>query len=332
MKRSPVPVSPAERIQQMAAFQRPRILLTAVDLGVFDALAAGPRASAAAARTLRADPRAVDRLLCALCSMGLVRKSGGRYANAPDAARFLVRRSPGFLAGLDHSVRLWQSWSTLTDAVRRGRSLPDRGRPDPGASHSFIAAMHWNAASRAKDVARLIGLSGVRRVLDIGGGSGAYSMAFARAIKGLRSVVLDLPDILPITRRYIRAERMQRSVTTTPGDFNRGPFPRGFDLAFLSMIVHINSPAANARLIRRAAAALNPGGRLVIQEFIVDETRTSPPFSAFFALNMLVNTDAGDTYTESEMREWMKAAGLVKITRKDTSAGSGLIIGQKPIA
>ena len=173
-------------------------------------------------------------------------------------------------------------------------------------------------------------MSGVRRALDVGGGSGAYAMAFCAADPEMRATVFDLPNITPLTREYIAAEGMEGRVDTEDGNFLTDDLGAGYDLVFVSAIVHMLSPEKNTALIGKCAAAANAGGRVVVQDFIMDEERLSPAGGAIFALNMLVGTECGDTYTENEVRGWMESAGLEGVTRTDTGAGTSLIVGRKP--
>ncbi|MBI5240117.1 MAG: methyltransferase domain-containing protein [Elusimicrobia bacterium] len=312
-------------------FMESRVLLTAWELGVFTALGRGARTAAQVARTARADPRAMDRLLDALVSVGLARKSGRIFSNSPSAARYLVAGRPAYIGSLGHMASLWESWSTLTQAVRAGRSVLKDDMPRRGKEFfvPFIAAMHERSSLQGPSFARALPLAGVRRLLDVGGGSGAYSIAFARAHPALRATVFDLPQVVPLARGYIRAAGLQDRVEARVGDYDRNPLPDGYDLVFLSHILHSNSPARNRRLLRKCARSLNPGGLVVIQEFLVDEDRTGPQFAALFALNMLVGTPAGDAYTEREIGSWLKGARLRGIRRKDTAFDSALLIARR---
>jgi SAM-dependent methyltransferase len=328
----PEPLSPQGIMELAFAFQRSRVLLTAHELDLFTVLGDGSKSSSEVAQALGTKERATDRLMNALCAMSLLTKQGGRFSNTPPASRFLVKGKPEFMAGLMHMTHLWETWSTLTEAVRQGRSVADRtaGVNERGADwlRAFIAAMHWRASQHAPGVVGLLDLSGVSRVLDVGGGSGAYAMAFVRAKPDIGAVVFDLPTVVPLTQEYIRQAELSDKVKTVVGDYDRDALGSGFDLVFLSAIIHSNSPSGNRDLIGKAATALAPHGQVVVQDFIVDEDRTGPPFAALFALNMLVGTGAGDTYTESEVRRWMEDAGLRRIARQDTPFGTSLIIGR----
>jgi cyclopropane fatty-acyl-phospholipid synthase-like methyltransferase len=235
------------------------------------------------------------------------------------------------MAGMMHAVHLWDTWSTLTQAVCHGKSVVAGHTNKRGGERltAFIASMHQRACQQASALVALLDLSAVSRVLDIGGGSGAYSMAFVRANETIKATVFDLPNVIALTRDYIQKEGLSNRVETVAGDYNIDKFGSGFDLVFLSAIIHINSPEGNRELIRKGAEALNPQGQMVIQDFVMDEDRTTPALGALFALNMLVATESGDTYTESEIRMWMEEAGLAEIIRKDTGFGSSLIIGRR---
>ncbi len=312
------------------AFQRSRILLSAYELSIFTSVGDG-KTSKAVAKALKTDPRATDRLMNALCAMGYLEKNGDKFSNAPLAANFLVEGKPGYMAGLMHSVHLWDTWSGLTSAVRAGKPAANKkigGRGDKWLE-GFIAAMHERAYKTAPEVVKLIDMKGVSKVLDVGGGSAAYSMAFVKAGKSVTATVFDLPEVVPITRGYIEKEGLCDKIDTMSGDYHSDKFGKGYDLIFLSAIVHINSFAENMKLINRCAKALNKNGLLVVQDFVVSEDRTNPPMAAFFALNMLVGTERGDTYTESEIGDWMSKAGLADIVRVDTPFKTSLVIGRK---
>jgi predicted O-methyltransferase YrrM len=312
-------------------FRMGRIVLTAFELGIFTALGKEKRRSADVAGELKTDPRATDRLMNALCALGLLRKKNGLFANSPLAAWFLVRGSPQYLAGLAHSARLWHSWSTLTQAVFHGGSVlgGKRGKRDAKAVEGFIASMHERASVQAAETVKLIHLGSVRRTLDIGGGSGAYSIAMARASKKIRATIFDLPEVIPLAEEYVRRAGLSTRFDFRSGDFVRNGFGDGYDLALLSAIIHMNRPEQNRRLFAKAARSLNPGGQLVVQDFIMNRDRTRPATGAIFALNMLVGTEGGDSYTEGEVREWMKEAGFFRIVRRDTPFSSSLMIGHK---
>ncbi len=311
-------------------FQQSRVFLTAFELDIFTVLGDSEKTSEEIAREIKADPRATDRLLNALCTTGAITKSMGKFRNSEAASEYLVKEKPGYQAGAMHAVHLWDSWTNLTNIVKIGgfeKKSPVEEKSDDWFE-PFIAAMHNRALKEAPAMAQRIDLTGVKKVLDVGGGSGAFSMAFANAKPDLFSTVFDLPNVIPMTQRYIKEGGLEEKVSTVTGDYNTDELPSGYDLVFLSAIIHSNSPEQNIALFKKIYNALNSGGKIVISDFIMDDDRTNPPFGAFFSLNMLVNTASGDTYTESEVKEWLEQAGMTFVERKNTR-NTGLIIGRK---
>jgi len=322
-----------ELLEAARAFQESRILLTAVELDVFTALGEGAAAPEAAAR-LGADPRATEMLLNALVALGALTKEQGTFRNTPMTARRLSDQSPeSERAGVMHMVHLWDRWSTLTEVVRTGRAPTRRpaGARTKKWTQAFIAAMHRGARARAPHVLQAVGVESVKRMLDIGGGSGALSIAFAQAAPELHAEVLDLPGVLPIARRHIREAGLSKRVTTRPGDLTAGAFGQGYDLALVSMICHMLSPDQNQDLFRRVWQALEPGGRLVVQDFLLQPDKTAPRMGAVFSLNMLTGTQAGASYSESEYAAWLEEAGFREVRRIRLPMPSGLMVGVRPL-
>jgi precorrin-6B methylase 2 len=332
VKMAPEPITSLQQLRETVyGFRCSRIILTAFELTLFSGLAGKAMSSAQLAKICGADARAMDRLLNALCALGLVKKTKGQFTNTKIARDFLVAGKPQFMAGLTHTANQWQSWHTLSAAVRSGTSVLSR-KADSGSAkklRGFIAAMHERAAPQAPGIVKLLDQANVQRCLDIGAGSGAYAMALVRVKKSIQAVVFDLPEVLPLTRAYVRQAGLLGKFTFIGGDFHRDDWGSGYDLVLLSAIVHMNSPEENQRLISRAAQSLQRGGQLVVQDFIMSKDRTRPAVGAFFALNMLVATAHGDSYSAAEIGGWMRAAGLKKIVHKSTPFDASLLIGKK---
>ena len=330
--RKPAPPATLEDLQRMAmGYQQSRALLAAVELGLFTAVAGHPGGapSTAVAEAAGCDTRATDRLLHALAAIGLLRKVDGLFHLTEASERWLVEGAPDYLSGLRHTANTYKNWSTLDEAVQSGGAVIDTDWDTDAKRRDFIEAMHRRAQGAARELAQRLDLSDVWRVLDVGGGSGVWSMAMCRAREGLTATVLDLPNVTPLTREYIAAEGLEGRMDTQDGSYHEADFGHGYDLVFFSAIVHINSPAENRELMRKSFAALNPGGRIVVQDFIMDEDRTSPVHGALFALNMLVNTARGDTYTEGEIRAWLLDAGCETTERAETGGKTPMLIGRK---
>ncbi len=320
-----------ENINHLArGFMESRVFLTAFELGIFTILGNKKKSSGEIAEELNADSRAADRLLNALCVTGAVEKENNKFKNSETAEKYLIKGKPDYQAGIMHTVHLWDSWSRLTNSVLKGGYFKDKAfeERDDNWYEPFIAAMHNRAVKEAPGLVDQIDTSGVKNVLDVGGGSGAYSIAFVRKNDQITSTVFDLPNVVPLTQKYLRDAGVEGKVNTVPGDYYTDELPSGYDLVFLSAIIHSNSPETNISLFKKAAGSLNLGGRIVVSDFIMNDDRIRPAFGAFFSLNMLVNTASGDTYTESEIKEWMSQAGLTFVERKETGS-TGLMIGRK---
>ena len=320
---------PDDLTRMVRGYQESRIVLTAIELDVFTAVGGGATAAEVATRC-GTDRRATELLLNALVALEVVRLTGDRYVNGPAAAQFLVAgAADDARVALRHNLSLWSTWSSLTEAVRAGHTTlrPEMRERGDDWTVPFIAAMHRGAAARAPLVVEAVGAERVRRMLDVGGGSGAYAIAFARANPQLTAVVLDLPTVLPIAERHILEAGLTRRITTRVGDLRRDDLGSDFDLVFLSSICHMLGPDGNRELLTRSARALAPGGRVVIQDFVLDPERTGPRQAVLFAVNMLVGTEAGGTYTEAEYASWLAAAGLSDVRRIRLRGPADLMVG-----
>lgn len=294
-------------LRQASSFFVSRVILTANRLRIFDHLAAPGKTAPQLSRTLQTDTRATELLLNSLVAVGLLVKSKDAYRNTAIASRYLVSGKPGYQGDiLRHYSTLWDNWSGLDTVVKTGK--PFRKAHDHEA---FILGMHNLALLKVKKVLDALDLRGVGRVLDLGGGPGTYAMAFAR--KGRETVLMDFPETLKIAKRLIGSTGLGRKISLLPGDFTRDDIGSGYDLVFISQIFHAYDDAACISMLKKSHQALNPGGKVVVQEFLLDDTHTAPPWGALFAINMLVNTPGGRTYTLKEMTSWVRKAGFREI-------------------
>src|SRR6516164_5609605 len=194
---------------------------------------------------------------------------------------------------------------------------------------AFIAAMDRNVVERAPLVVKAVDTNEVRRMLDVGGGSGGYSIAFAKASPELHAEVRDLPAVLPLTEQYIEKSGLSERVKTRAGDLRRDEFGRDYDLVFVSAICHMLGPAENQDLFNRCFAALAFGGRIVVQDFILKSDKTAPRQAALFALNWLVVTQNGGNYSEDEYSAWLGKAGFRDVRHVLLPGSTGLMVGVK---
>jgi len=321
-----------EDIRELAnSFRQSRVLLSAVELKIFTVLDRHMMTSEELSSIINTDSRATDRLLNAFCGMGILKKIKGKFYNTELSSKYLIEGKPEFMGNLYHTNNLWNSWSHLTDSVVKGTSIKgDQNKEEKNEwVESFIGAMHYRGVNQGKILSMMIDLTNVEKMLDVGGGSAAFSMEMVKKKPSIKAVVLDLPHVIPLTKKYVAETGLLDNFNFIEGDYLTKDFESSYDLILLSAIIHINSYEQNKMLIKKCADSLNEDGIVVINDFIMNDDRTQPPYGALFSLNMLVGTDCGDTYTEQEMRDWFESAGITKIEKKNTSFGSDLMIGIK---
>ncbi|MBI4961741.1 MAG: methyltransferase domain-containing protein [Desulfomonile tiedjei] len=313
----------AERLLETgAAFQLSRILLTAAELDLFTKLKGRFRTVEDLCATEGWHPRGVRILMDALAAQGLLtRTADGRYTVEESVVEFLTHdEDKTVLPMILHRVRMWNSWSHITEIVRTGNSpyystKESRSKEDMEA---FIGAMHVIGRGRAGEIARSVDLTRFRRVLDVGGATGTYAVAFLKAAPHMTATVFDLPLVIEMARKKLTDEGYIDRVELVAGDYMKDDLPAGHDLALLSAIIHSNSREVNRELFRKIHECLEPAGVILIRDFVMDMTRTHPAEGAIFAVNMLAATTGGDCFTFQEIREDLEQAGFrgVRMTRE----------------
>lgn len=314
-------------------YREAQILLTANRLGLFSALASGARTARELAVDLTVDPRGIRILSDALAAMGLLSKEGATYTNTSLADEYLLPGSPqSKVAMLRHSARLYERWGSLLEVVTTGTPVVDEETDPrlPKGGRAFTRAMADVGRSSAAATVEKLDLAGARTFVDIGGGPGIYAMELARRWPDLQTAVFDRPSVLEVARENIAAAGLAERVDLLPGDAFVDDLGGPWDVIFVSNLMHIYSDEENRRLTARCGSALAKGGRLVIKDFLLDESRLTPPGGAIFAVNMLISTEGGDCYTESEARAWLAAAGLEWVATEEVATLSRLLIGRKP--
>jgi SAM-dependent methyltransferase len=320
------------KIRELASsFQKSRILLSGFELDIFTNIDESGITSNQIANNLHLDKHGCERLLNALVSLDFLRKQNDLFFNTEESFTFLSKKSPGYLGGLMHSNHLWNTWSNLTRVVRTGVSANPSEINERGEDwlFPFISAMHDRAKTQAPQQLANIDLTGIKSILDIGGGSGAYSMEFVSKKPEIEATVFDLPNVVPITKKFIDKEGFSGKIKTHAGDYTADDLPEGFDLVFLSAIIHSNSLEINQNLIKKCYYSLNNKGKIVIQDWIMNNDRTYPTAGAVFAINMLVGTEAGDCFTEQEVEEMLNTAGFKNISRREFETGLSQMTAQK---
>jgi len=302
-----------------------RIVQTAVELRVFDALEARPLSSVAAAAQLQLNERALELLLNALAALGLLEKSGEKFALAGISRLYLLRSSPHYVGGMiGFDAMLWRAWERLPEAIRTGLPArpPDMYQGDPGETEIFINAMDSLVKARGdtEALAGALDWSKIGTLLDVGSGPATYPIALCRRFPQLRAAIVDLPGTSKITGKFVAGAGLAARIDLIPADYRSDPLPGSFDAILLSNIIHGENQDRNAALMRKLAANLNPRGQLIIKDHILDDSRAEPAVGATFSLLMLLTTDGGRCYGLAEIAGWMKQAGLNRVERIDLPA------------
>jgi SAM-dependent methyltransferase len=230
-----------------------------------------------------------------------------------------------------HSNHLWDAWSHLTEVVKTGNVAHAEDINERGDEwlEAFINAMHFRGKKEAPSQISKIDLKNTGSVLDVGGGSGIFCMEFINRKPGIKAAIFDLPNVVPISKKIIEREGYAGKIEVHAGDYTVDKLPGGFDLVFLSAIIHSNSYDTNEDLVKKCYSSLNPGGKIVIQDWIMNDAKTEPFQGAIFSINMLVGVEGGDCYSENEVSTWMKNAGFADFSKVTLERGLGQMTGIK---
>ena len=287
-----------------------------VKLDVFTALGVSSLTAEEVAAKVGGNGRAMAILLNALSALGLLTKQADRYADTPAARERLSQDSSQYLGYIIlHHHHLMTSWSELPTAVRTGTPVRRREAPSQEIREAFLMGMFNLAMEIAPQAAQEIDLAGRRRLLDLGGGPGTYAIQFCLANPELRATVYDLPTSRPFAEKTIRRFGLEERVDFAAGDFTTDTLPGTYDAVWMSHVLHAEGPEACRKLVRKAAAALMPGGLILIHDFLLDESLDAPLFPALFSLNMVLGTAEGRAYSDREIREMLRDAGMTRIER-----------------
>ncbi len=269
----------------------------------------------ALARLLDCDLRAITMILDAVTALGLLGKNEGNYSVPGEIRPLLSEGSPQtVLPMIRHQMNVMRGWSQLAWVAKSGVPGPRQAsiRGSEADRSAFIAAMHSVSQLFADDLVAQLGPLQFRHLLDVGGASGTWTLAFLRAVPGAKATIFDLPDAIGQARERVRNSEFAPRITLVSGDFYNDDLPRGGDFAWVSAIAHQHSRRHNRDLFVKVFKALEPQGRIAVRDIVMEPCRTSPRDGALFAINMLVNTESGGTFTYEEFAEDLRAAGFVE--------------------
>ncbi len=329
-------LSPAKVMDDLTGSWRARALSAAVELDVFTPIATGKRTVIEICKAAGASPRGMAVLLDALTAMGYLRKNRGGYSLSPVSSAFLVPGGKGYIGAMAEAISLtWNTWKYLTEAVRSGHSAEsvDDARQGKEFFPKLVANLFpGNFAASSAVVSRIPERDRrkIRKILDVGAGSGAWSLAFAQAIPQARVETLDFPEITPITRRFAEKIGVADRFVYLEGDMRGADFGRdAYDLVILGHILHSEGKRHGMELLRKSYSALRPGGNLLIAEYVPNDARTGPAMPVLFGLTMLLQTEEGNVFTLREYRSWLKTVGFRKVTTIPVPPPSTVILSTR---
>ena len=334
-------VTPDRVLQLGLGFWGPKVLLSAVELGVFTELAKGPTDLPTLTARLGLHPRAARDFLDALVTLGMLARTGAVYANTPEADAFLDRAKPGYVGGLLEmaNARLYGFWGRLTEALKTGRPQ-NESKDDPAASpfaalyadparlRQFLQGMTGISLGAARAIAQKFPWNEYKTFVDVGGAQGALAVQVALAHPHLAGGNFDLPVVGPIFDEYAASFGLADRLRFYPGDFFQDPLPAA-DVLVMGHILHDWDLATKKALIAKAYAALPPGGALVVYEALIDDDRRANAFGLLMSLNMLIETPGGFDYTGADGQGWLREAGFRETWVEPLVGPDSMVVGVK---
>ena len=318
-------ISPDHILQIGFGFWASKILLSAVELGLFSQLSDGPRSGPQLQAALGLHPRATYDFLDSLVALGLIDRAGsgesGLYSNTPAASRFLVRASPQYIGGILEmaNARLYRFWADLTPALKTGQpqnEIKETGKSmfeslyaDPARLEQFMDAMSGISMANFMTFAEKFDFSRYNTLTDIGGATGQLSSMVAKRHPHMRCQTCDLAVVQPIAERRVREQNPDGRVVAKTIDFFADEFPSS-DVITMGMILHDWNLADKKMLIAKAFRALPEGGALVAIENIIDDERRHNAFGLMMSLNMLIEFGEAFDFTGAQFTEWCREAGF----------------------
>lgn len=327
-----------ERIMQFAWGYAPTLIIqAALQHRIFDLLDESPKTVDDLARATAASKRGLTAILNALVGLQLLARSGERYSLTPESATFLVSSKPGYHGAFFRHIldQILPKWQQLPEVVRSGKPVRAANDQRQGAEFfaGFVEALFPMGYPGARALGEHLGISEITRpvkVLDLAAGSGVWGIALAQQSPKVHICAVDWPLVLETTKRVAARHGVLDRLTTIAGDLLEANFGSGYQIAILGHILHSEGEKRSRQLLRKTFDALAPGGTIVIAEFVPNDDRTGPPNALIFAVNMLINTEEGDTFTLAEMSHWLRETGFVNPRQLEAPSPSPLILATKP--
>ena len=333
------PLNPGRIMQLGVGFWGSKALLSAIELELFTVLARGPRDAETLRLQLGLHPRSARDFFDALVALGMLRRTGTRYANTPETALFLDRNKSSYVGGILEmaNARLYRFWGSLTEGLRTGQAQNEAKTgedffgtlyADPQRLEGFLKAMTGLSIGSARSIARKFPWKHYRTFVDVGCAQGGVAVEIALAQRHLTGMGMDLPVVQPVFEAYAKTRGVDSRLRFVAGDFFKEPLPPA-DVIIMGHILHDWNLDDKMMLLRKAHAALPPKGALIVHEALIDDARKKNAFGLLMSLNMLIETHGGFDFTGADCRKWMKEAGFSRSRVEPLSGPDGMVVGFK---
>ncbi|MGC1388123.1 MAG: methyltransferase [Steroidobacteraceae bacterium] len=332
-------LGPARLLQLGLGFWGPRTFLSAVELGLFSALAKGALDEGQLRERLALHPRSARDFFDALVALGILERKAGKYRNAADADAFLDRAKPAYVGGILEmaAARLYPYWGSLTEALHTGAPQNEAKRggdvfgalyADPERLRGFLAAMTGVSMASARAIASKFPWKKYRTFVDVGTAQGCVPVQVSLAHKHLRGAGFDLPPVGPIYEQYVSSFGLDARLKFQAGNFFRDPLPQA-DVLIMGHILHDWNLQEKHLLLQKAFAALPKHGTLIVYDAMIDDARCRNVMGLLMSLNMLIETPGGFDYTPADCRGWMKTTGFRKTSVVPLTAVESMVIATR---
>ncbi|MCI0428183.1 MAG: acetylserotonin O-methyltransferase [Nitrospiraceae bacterium] len=332
-------VTPAKIMQLGTGFWGSKTLLSAIELGLFTELAKGPLDAAALTKRLQLHPRSARDFFDALAALGMLKRTGQRYANTAETALFLDRAKPSYVGGILEmsNARLYRFWGSLTEGLRTGKPQNEvkTGEDFFGTLYAdsqrlegFLKAMTGLSIGSAQVIAKKFPWKKYRTFVDVGCAQGGVAVEIVLAHKHLTGLGMDLPVVRPVFEAYAQSRGFAQRLRFHPGDFFKDPLPKS-DVIIMGHILHDWNLEEKMMLLRKAYDALPVNGAVIVHEALIDDARKQNAFGLLMSLNMLIETHGGFDFTGADCRKWMKDAGFKRTQVVRLAGPDGMVVGFK---
>ena len=332
-------LTPQGIMQVGVGFLGSKTLLSAVELGLFTELAKGPLDAKALTGRLKLHPRSALDFFDALVALGMLKRTGTRYANTPETALFLDRAKPSYVGGILEmaNARLYRFWGSLTEALQTGKPQNEvkTGEDffgtlysEPQRLEGFLKAMTGLSIGAARAIATKFPWKKYHSFMDIGCAQGGVAVEIALLQKHLTGGGMDLPVVQPVFEAYAKAKGVEKRLRFHAGDFFKDPLPKT-DVLIMGHILHDWNLDEKMMLVRKAYDSLPSGGALIVHEAIIDDARKKNAFGLLMSLNMLIETHGGFDFTGADCKRWMKEVGFKRTKVEPLAGPDSMVIGIK---